>query len=298
LGISRDISGLTSCLSIADLRGALEAPRARGASIGFVPTMGALHDGHLSLVKRARQENDVVAVSIFVNPTQFNEIEDFERYPRDPDRDREIVADAGVDLLFSPDPQEVYPEGFDTVVVVRGLTDILEGAARPGHFQGVATVVAKLLNIAQPTRAYFGRKDYQQLQVIRRLTTDLNLPVEIVACETVREPDGLAMSSRNRRLTPEQREAAGVLSKALRYGQDIADTGVHDAMTIAGWIGGTISAEPLAELDYAVVVAPDNLREVVTIDEGAIALVAARFGEIRLIDNCEIHAQPFRVLGG
>jgi len=277
---------------IADLRHALNKERGLGKTIGFMPTLGALHEGHLSLLRRAREENDLVVMSVFVNPTQFNQIEDYEKYPRDLERDKKLAAGVGTQIVFAPSMEEMYPEGFDTVVAVRGLSDILEGASRPGHFQGVATVVAKLLNIVQPTRAYFAEKDYQQLQVIRRLTLDLDIPTEIVPCATVREPDGLALSSRNVRLTPEERRAATVLSRALKYVQDIADTGVHDAFVLAGWLARTIEVEPLAKLDYAVIVDRETLQEVERIDNSPIALVAATFGKVRLIDNRIITPAP------
>jgi pantoate--beta-alanine ligase len=190
-----------------------------------------------------------------------------------------------VDLLFYPSPDLMYPKGFDTLVRVNAIPKLLEGASRPGHFDGVTTVVLKLFNIVSPTRAYFGEKDYQQLQIIRRMTADLNLPIEIRPCPILREADGLAMSSRNVRLSIDQRKASLVLSRALADVQEIADTGVHDAYQLAAWLAQKISIEPLAELDYAVLVDPDELREIDTIDSGAIAMVAASFGEIRLIDN-------------
>jgi pantoate--beta-alanine ligase len=254
--------------------------------------MGALHEGHISLLRRARDENDVVVMSLFVNPTQFNDPEDFEKYPRDLERDARIADGAGVDMIFAPVMEQMYPKGFDTTVSVRSLMDIIEGASRPGHFAGVATVVTKLLNIVGATRAYFGEKDYQQLQIVRRLARDLDLRTEIVACPIVRETDGLAMSSRNVRLTPEQRKAATVISRALRYVQDIADTGVHDAYQLRAWLAQTIEVEPLARLDYALIVDPDDLREVDTIDAGALALAAATFGSVRLIDNRLLRAAP------
>lgn len=270
---------------IADLRAALAPARREGKSIGFVPTMGALHAGHLSLLSRARDKNDIVVMSLFVNPTQFNDPSDFKNYPRDAERDKELAAGAGCDVVFAPSREEIYPEGFDTVVTVRGLSDILEGASRPGHFAGVSTVVAKLLNIVQPARAYFGEKDYQQLQLIRRLTADLDIPAEIVACPTVREPDGLAMSSRNVRLSVEEHKAAAVLNRALSQAQNMADAGIREARVLAGAIGRMILAEPLVDLDYAVIVDRETLREVDRIDGSPIALVAASFGGVRLIDN-------------
>ena len=197
-----------------------------------------------------------------------------------------------MDFLFTPTPEEMYPKGFDTVVVARDLSERLEGASRPGHFAGVATVVTKLLLIAGADRAYFGEKDWQQLQVIKRLTADLNIPTEIVGVPTVREPDGLAMSSRNVLLTPEQRQAAAVLPQALDNAQAIADTGVQDAYQIAAWLRQTIEVQPLARVDYAVVVDPETLQEIDTIENGALAAVAVRFGKVRLIDNRLLRAAP------
>ncbi len=269
---------------IAALRAALQAARKDGKTIGLVPTMGAFHEGHLSLMRRAKADNDMVVVTLFVNPTQFNDLDDFDRYPRDYDRDAQMAEAEGVDFLFLPTPDAMYPRGFDTVVVVRALSERLEGASRPGHYAGVATVVTKLLNLAQADRAYFGEKDWQQLQIIRALTRDLDIPTEIMGMPSVREPDGLALSSRNVRLSPEQRAAALVLSSALENAQDIADTGVQDAYQLAAWMRQTIEVQSLARVDYAVVVAPDTLQEIDTIEEGAIALVAATFGKVRLID--------------
>ena len=205
------------------------AARAGVADLGLVPTMGYLHDGHLSLVARAKAECSAVAVSIFVNPTQFGPNEDLARYPRDLPRDLGLLEAAGVDLVFAPQPAEVYPQGFDTVIEVRGVTDVLEGAVRPGHFAGVATVVAKLFNIVQPTRAYFGQKDAQQSVVIRKLVRDLNLPVEVIVAPTVREPDGLALSSRNSYLAPDQRAAAPAIYRALSAARDRFAAGERDA---------------------------------------------------------------------
>jgi pantoate--beta-alanine ligase len=254
--------------------------------------MGALHAGHLSLIEKARAESDFVVVSLFVNPTQFTDVEDFEKYPRDPVRDRALAEKAGVDVVFEPTVSEMYVKGFDTIVAVPSLSDILEGKSRPGHFQGVATVVTKLLTMSGADKAFFGEKDYQQLQVIRRVVQDLNIPVEIVGCPIVRESDGLALSSRNVRLSPEQRAVAVVLKRALDYAQEIADTGVHDAYALRAWIAQTIEVVPEAKLDYATIVDPDQLREVDTIDSGAVALVAATFGKIRLIDNKRLSPAP------
>ena len=270
--------------TIADLRAALNAARRAGHTIGLVPTMGAFHEGHLTLMRQAKAENDLVVVTLFVNPTQFNDLDDFDRYPRDPQRDTEMAESVGVDFLFTPTPEEVYPKGFDTVVVVRALSERLEGASRPGHYAGVATVVTKLLLMAGADRAYFGEKDWQQLQIIKSLARDLDIPTEIISVPTIREPDGLALSSRNVRLTPEQRTAALVLSSALDNAQAIADTGLQDAYQLAAWMRQTIAVQPLAKVDYAVVVAPDTLQEIDTIENGAVALVAATFGKVRLID--------------
>jgi pantoate--beta-alanine ligase len=275
---------------IVDLRQALNTARASGKSVGFVPTMGALHEGHLTLLRRARAENGLVVMSVFVNPTQFNDPQDYEKYPRDLESDKALAEGAGADIVFAPAGSEIYPEGFTTTVTVRGLSDILEGASRPGHFQGVATVVAKLLNIVQPARAYFGEKDYQQLQVIRRLTLDLDIPTEIVPCATVREPDGLALSSRNVRLSLEERQAATVLSRALKHVQESANAGERDARALTRKLADAIQAEPRAVLDYTVIVDRETLQEVDQIDNSPIALVAATFGKVRLIDNQVINS--------
>lgn len=270
---------------IAALRQVLRQARRDGKTVGLVPTMGAFHEGHFTLMRRAKAENDVVAVTLFVNPSQFNDPEDFEKYPRDDERDAALAAAEDVDYLFAPSPAEIYPKEFDTVVVVRGISDRLEGASRPGHFNGVSTVVAKLLNIAGADRAYFGEKDWQQLQLVKRMAMDLDIPTEIVPVPTVREPDGLALSSRNVRLTPDQRKAAAVLASALSDTQMIADTGVQDAYQLAAWLRQTIEVQPGAKIDYAVVVDPETMQEIDTIERGALAAVAATFGKVRLIDN-------------
>ncbi|MEO7715338.1 MAG: pantoate--beta-alanine ligase [Capsulimonas sp.] len=270
---------------IAALRQTLRQAMREGKTIGLVPTMGAFHEGHLTLMRRARAENDLVVTTLFVNPSQFNDPEDFEKYPRDDARDAALAAAEGVDYLFMPAPKEIYPKEFDTVVVVRALSERLEGASRPGHFNGVSTVVAKLLNIAGADRAYFGEKDWQQLQLVKRMAADLDIPTEIISVPTVREADGLALSSRNVRLTLEQRKAATVLSSALSDTQAIADTGVQDAYQLAAWLRQTIEVQPGAKIDYAVVVDPETLQEVDTIENGALAAVAATFGKVRLIDN-------------
>lgn len=260
--------------------------RAAGRRVGVVPTMGAFHEGHTSLMRRAREETDLVVVTLFVNPLQFGEADDLAAYPRDEEQDRRIAQEIGVDLLFAPTAEEMYPAGSPEVSVDPGpLGDRLEGASRPGHFRGVATVVAKLLHAVGPARAYFGEKDAQQLAVIRRAVRDLSFPVEIVACPTVREPDGLALSSRNRRLTPEQREAAGCLFLALSEAAELARAGERDAAKLVAAMAREVGATPLARLDYAAVVDDETFDDVREISRPARALVAARFGEVRLIDN-------------
>jgi pantoate--beta-alanine ligase len=271
--------------SVADLRAALEPARRAGRRIGLVPTMGAFHDGHRSLMERAAATCDVVVVSLFVNPTQFGPSEDLSAYPRDEARDAAIAAGAGVDLLFAPPVEEVYPDGFATSVSVGGLTDGLEGAHRPGHFDGVATVVAKLLNMVQPTVAFFGQKDAQQALVIRRLVRDLNLPVRVEVCPTVREADGLAMSSRNAYLGAEDRARAVGLSRALDAAAAAIAAGERDAERVAA-TGRAVLAEHGIEAEYFALVSEETLAPVATIDGGAVLLaVAARVGPARLIDN-------------
>lgn len=260
--------------------------RAAGRRVGVVPTMGAFHEGHTSLMRRAREETDLVVVTLFVNPLQFGEADDLAAYPRDEEQDRRIAQEIGVDLLFAPTAEEMYPAGSPEVSVDPGpLGDRLEGASRPGHFRGVATVVAKLLHAVGPAHAYFGEKDAQQLAVIRRAVRDLSFPVEIVACPTVREPDGLALSSRNRRLTPEQREAAGCLFLALSEAAELARAGERDAAKLVAAMAREVGATPLARLDYAAVVDDETFDDVREISRPARALVAARFDEVRLIDN-------------
>ncbi|WP_322802184.1 pantoate--beta-alanine ligase [Thermoflexus sp.] len=259
--------------------------RALPGTWGFVPTMGYLHDGHLSLVRRARAENDHVAVSIFVNPTQFGPHEDYNRYPRDLERDLQLLTPLGVDLVFAPPVEEMYPPGFQTWVVVEEVSRPLEGAARPGHFRGVATVVTKLFNIIQPDRAYFGQKDAQQAVVIRRMVQDLNIPVEIVVCPTVREPDGLAMSSRNTYLGPEERRAATVLFRALQAAKARYEEGERDAERLRAVMREVIQAEPLARLDYVSVADPETLQELSRVEDRALLSLAVYIGKTRLIDN-------------
>ncbi|HET8645481.1 MAG TPA: pantoate--beta-alanine ligase [Vicinamibacteria bacterium] len=261
---------------------------AAAGDVGLVPTMGYLHAGHVSLVERARHENARVAASVFVNPTQFGPGEDLARYPRDLERDRRLLEDAGCDLLFAPAPEEMYPPAFASVVDPGPVAAPLEGERRPGHFRGVATVVLKLLGVFTPTRAYFGEKDAQQLAVIRRVVADLDLPVQVVGCPTVREPDGLAMSSRNSYLDAEHRRAAPVLYRALTAAREAVRAGERDAEALRAVMRGAIGGEPLARLDYAAVADPDTFRELDRIEGPALALLAVRVGPARLIDNLRL----------
>ncbi|MBX6341415.1 MAG: pantoate--beta-alanine ligase, partial [Thermomicrobiaceae bacterium] len=247
--------------------------------------MGYLHAGHLALVERARGENDRVVVSIFVNPTQFGPQEDFNRYPRDLERDLALLREARVDAVFAPSVAEMYPPGFATYVEVGGVTERLEGAARPGHFRGVATVVTKLFNIVQPDRAYFGQKDAQQLVVIRKMVADLAIPVEVVAVPTVREPDGLALSSRNVYLSPEERRAAVALSQGLFAARDRFQAGERDAEALRETVRARVAREPLVRLEYVSVADPETLEELSTVGDRALVSLAARVGATRLIDN-------------
>jgi pantoate--beta-alanine ligase len=259
--------------------------RAQRGSVGLVPTMGALHDGHLSLVERARPENDQVAASVFVNPTQFGPHEDLGRYPRDLARDTKLLEDAGVDLLFAPEPTEMYPQGFATAVEVAGPSQFLEGERRPGHFRGVATVVLKLFGIAQPDRAYFGQKDAQQLAVVRRMVKDLDVPVEIVGCPIRREADGLALSSRNVYLSPDERRGAPVLFRSLEAARQRWEAGERDANAIRAAVRAVLATEPLARPDYVSVADPETFVEAEGRVGAAIVLLAVFFGKTRLIDN-------------
>ncbi|HEV7384396.1 MAG TPA: pantoate--beta-alanine ligase [Phenylobacterium sp.] len=272
--------------TVAEMR----AARAGGPDLGLVPTMGYLHDGHLSLVARAKAESAAIAVSIFVNPTQFGPSEDLSRYPRDVPRDLGLLEAAGADLVFVPDAAEIYPPGFDTKIEVGGVTDVLEGAVRPGHFAGVATVVAKLFSIIQPARAYFGQKDAQQSVVIRKLVRDLDLPVEVVVAPTVREADGLALSSRNSYLTGEQRAAAPAIFSALSEARRRFEAGERDGEVLREAMRQVIATEPLMQIDYISVADPLTLRELAAVDRQALASMAVRLGTTRLIDNLVLGA--------
>lgn len=274
-------------MEVAETIEALHAWRAAATGgLGFVPTMGALHEGHLSLVRRARRECDRVAVSIFVNPAQFGPHEDLQRYPRDLPRDLARLAAERADLVFTPTEPMIYPEGFSTWVTVERLAERWEGASRPGHFRGVATVVLKLLHLVRAERAYFGEKDYQQLRVVERMVRDLNVPTTIVACPTVREPDGLALSSRNAYLSPVERRAATVLWRALTAARAECAKGERSGEALRRDVEEMIGREPLARLDYAAVADPMTLEPVERIDDrGAICCLAAWIGQVRLIDN-------------
>jgi pantoate--beta-alanine ligase len=273
------------CTTIDEMRSAVRAVRRAGRRQGFVPTMGALHEGHISLVAAARASCDAVAASIFVNPTQFGPNEDLAKYPRAFDRDCELLEREGVELLFAPAAEEMYPAGGVTWVTVEGLSDKLDGRSRPGHFRGVTTVVAKLFHIVEPDAAYLGQKDAAQLAIIRRMTRDLNLPVEIVACPIFREADGLAMSSRNAYLDPQQRKQALVLSRALARVKELVDAGERDPVKLIAAGRAQFAAEPAVRLDYFEVVNPETLDSVADISAGALVAVAAFFGSTRLIDN-------------
>lgn len=259
--------------------------RAEGRIVGLVPTMGALHEGHLSLVRRAQQECAPVVVSIFVNPAQFGPKEDFAKYPRTWEADLRKLEALGVDSIFAPEPPEVYPAGFRTTVSVEGLSERLEGRSRPGHFRGVTTVVLKLLEIVQPHFAYFGRKDAQQSRIVRQMAADLNLDSEIVVCPIVREPDGLAMSSRNAYLKPEERRAATVLCRALEAARKEMAAGARDALQLQTVMRRVLDAEPLASTDYAELVDADTFEPVTRVSRPCYALLAVFLGGTRLLDN-------------
>lgn len=270
---------------ITTIAGFREARRQAGGTVGFVPTMGYLHEGHLYLARRARAENDSCAVSIFVNPTQFGPKEDFARYPRDPDRDLALLEKEGTDLVLMPPVEEMYPPGTSTSVDVDDVTTRLEGAARPGHFRGVATVVAKLFNIVEPTRAYFGEKDAQQVVVIQKMVKDLNMNLKVVVVPTQREPDGLAMSSRNVYLNPRERQAAVVLWRSMNLARGLWEEGERDAARIRREMEACINKEPLARIDYVSIADPVTLEELSRIEGRALISMAVYLGKTRLIDN-------------
>jgi len=269
----------------ADVQSQVRERRKSGQSIGVVPTMGALHDGHLSLIKAAREECDFVITTIFVNPAQFGPGEDLEQYPRPLDEDLRLCRSAGADLVFTPSADHMYSSGSCTTVNVSRISGLLEGASRPTHFDGVTTIVAKLFNITLPDRAYFGQKDYQQQLVIRRMVLDLNWPLEVITCPIVRETDGLAMSSRNRYLSPQEREQALSLSRILEWAGEQAATGQSSPEEIQAGMVSRLQAADGVEPDYAVVVDPETLQPALEKSSTAVALLAVRIGRTRLIDN-------------
>ena len=261
------------------------ASRAEGLVVGLVPTMGALHEGHTALVARAKQDCLRVVASVFVNPKQFGPKEDYQKYPRDLERDAKRLGEAGVDALFAPEAADVYPDGFRTYVNVEGISERLEGRSRPGHFRGVSTVVLKLFEIVQPHFAYFGRKDAQQVRIIGEMVRDLNLDAEIVVCPVIREADGLALSSRNAYLTAEERKAATVLYRALGVARDELSAGVRDALQLQTTMRRILEGEPLARVDYAEIVSADTFEPVVRVAKPSYAVLAVFIGKTRLIDN-------------
>lgn len=271
--------------TVDEVRTIVSAARRDGAVIGFVPTMGYLHEGHLSLIRRARSECGFVVTSVFVNPMQFGPREDFASYPRDLHRDAELAGVAGSDLLFTPEAGEVYPPGFTTRVEVAGLSNVLCGASRPGHFRGVTTVVARLFNLVRPDRAYFGQKDAQQLVIVRRMVRDLAMDVEVVSVPTVRETDGLAMSSRNVYLSPEERVRALALHRALEEARRLIEAGARNAKTVRAAMDQHIRGESGVRLEYAEVTDAETLQPLKTLRGRILLVVAARVGRARLIDN-------------
>jgi pantoate--beta-alanine ligase len=280
--------------TVAEARAVLAEPRRDGEVIGLVPTMGAFHEGHLSLMRCAREDCDLVVVSLFVNPTQFNERADLDAYPRDERRDAALAAELGIDYLFAPTPEEVYPDGFATTVSVSGITSQLEGAHRGrAHFDGVTTVVTKLFNMISPDIAYFGQKDAQQAAVIRQLVRDLNMPVRIALCPTVRETDGLALSSRNARLSPSERTQAAALRRALAAVQEAVSDGERDPVSATAHGLAELTSSGL-EPEYLELVSAENLAPVTALEGDVLAVVAARVGATRLIDNEAIHTKNGR----
>ena len=277
--------------TIAEMRAACAEARRSGKRLGFVPTMGALHEGHLSLVRAARARCDAVAVSIFVNPTQFGPTEDFSKYPRSFERDRELLEAEGVDLLFAPSVEEMYPKGAVTFVTVEGLSEKLCGRSRPGHFRGVTTVVAKLFNIVQPGVAFFGQKDAAQVVIAKKMVRDLDLPVEIAVCPIVREADGLAMSSRNAYLDAAERRSATVLHRVLMQVQALAEKGERRAATLIEAAQTVFREEPSVRVDYVEIVDAETLDPAAEVSRGALVAVAAFVGATRLIDNIVLPAR-------
>ncbi|QDV49147.1 pantoate--beta-alanine ligase [Gimesia fumaroli] len=284
-------SPVETVAEIPVLRKLVDAQRKQNASIGFVPTMGALHAGHVSLIEAARRDSDFVVVSIFVNPTQFGPNEDFDQYPRVVEQDLAKCHEAGADLVWLPTTKIMYPENFSTCVIVKTLSQVLEGKTRPDHFEGVTTVVTKLLLSCLPDVAYFGAKDYQQQAIIRRMCLDLNIPVEIKTCPIIRDTDGLALSSRNAYLSESERESALSLSRALKLAEERVNAGETDLNQLKADMQQLISTTPLLKLDYATIVDADTLEEISTPQPAMVALVAAYAGATRLIDNCPLSAE-------
>jgi pantoate--beta-alanine ligase len=276
--------------TIDAIRAAVADAKKRGLSVGLVPTMGALHAGHVSLLQAARAETGFVVATIFVNPTQFGPHEDFSRYPRPLDKDLEICGQAGVNAVFVPDVKTIYPDGFGTYVEVHGLQDLWEGASRPGHFRGVATVVLKLFNIVGADVAYFGQKDAQQARIIQQMVGDLDVPIRLRVCPIIREPDGLALSSRNQYLDAEQRRHAVVVHQALEHARALIAKGECNAAVVQQALADRIKATPGAQLDYAALVDPQTLRSVERIGKEVLVALAVRFGATRLIDNLKIES--------
>ncbi len=274
---------------IKDISNFIKELKAQKKTIGFVPTMGFLHEGHLSLMRYAKKVTDVVVVSIFVNPAQFGPKEDFNTYPRDIEGDKGKCLDAGVDILFMPSASEIYPEGYLTYVNVEKITDVMCGASRPGHFKGVATIVAKLFDIVKPDKAFFGQKDYQQTLVIKKMAADLNMDIDVEALPTVREPDGLAMSSRNSYLNEEERKAATCLYWSLTKAEEMIKNGERNSAKIIGDMQKIIEAEKLARIDYITIADAETLEEIKTIDKKAVIALAVWIGKTRLIDNIVVN---------
>ncbi len=271
--------------TIKEVKETINEWRARGQSVGFVPTMGYLHEGHASLMKEAKKQTDKVAVSIFVNPTQFGPDEDYDAYPRDLDHDAAICEEQGVDLIFHPSVEEMYGKNYNTYVTMETLGEELCGKSRPTHFRGVCTVVTKLFNIVNPDKAFFGQKDAQQFVIIKRMVKDLNMRVEVIGCPIVREDDGLAKSSRNTYLSPEERQAALILSQTIRLGQDMVKAGEKNVNTLLSAMKEKIASEPLAKIDYVEVVDGETMQKVETIEESVLVAMAVYIGKTRLIDN-------------
>ena len=271
--------------TVKEVRDIVASWRKDGLSVGLVPTMGYLHEGHQSLIRESSSQNDRTVVSVFVNPIQFGPNEDLDVYPRDLERDKRAVEEAGGDLIFNPEPAEMYPEHFTSFIDTTETTELLCGAVRPTHFRGVCTVVGKLFNIVLPDRAYFGQKDAQQLATIRRFARDLNFPVEIIACPIVREEDGLAKSSRNTYLNPEERQAALILSKSLRLGREAIEAGEREAGAVIDVITKSLQTEPLARIDYVEVVDFENIQRTPRIEGEVLVAIAVYIGRTRLIDN-------------